>query len=452
MHRPTGIALVIAAALAAGSAPTVAAEQPLLTGQAAFGTWQDSAPGVRRLITRADLPPPYATPSETNAPGQIAMPASPPLKLPAGFHAELVAQGLKGPRVVRTAPNGDLFIADSSAGEILVLRLAGGANEVTDTNVFASDLNNPYGIAFYPPGPDPRWVYVGSSDGIVRFPYRNGDLSAAGTAQQVVGNIPANHHWTRDIAFAPDGKTLYLDVGSGSNIGEDASGSAPADIAAFAASHPLGDMWGAEEGRASVIAFDPDGKNRRIVATGLRNCSGLTIQPATDALWCVVNERDGLGDNLVPDYATHVEQGAYYGWPWYYIGSNEDPRSPLKGQRPDLAGKATIPDVLFQAHSAPLNIVFYDGAMFPAEYKGDAFVAMHGSWNRGQRTGYKIVRVVFKDGKPTGEYDDFMTGFVVSANDVWGRPVGVAVATDGALIVTDDAGGTVWRVTYNGSS
>ena len=173
---------------------------------------------------------------------------------------------------------------------------------------------------------------------------------------------------------------------------------------------------------------------------------GLTIQPATGEPWCVVNERDGLGDNVPSDYATSVQQGHFYGWPWYYIGDNEDPRKPLKGQRPDLAGKVTVPDVLFQAHSAPLNIKFYDGNMFPADYKGDAFVAMHGSWNRGKRTGYKIVRLKFENGKPTGAYEDFMTGFVVSADQVWGRPVGLAVAKDGSLIVTEDGSGTIWRV------
>ena len=199
------------------------------------------------------------------------------------------------------------------------------------------------------------------------------------------------------------------------------------------------------------MAFDPDGKNGRIVATGLRNCSGMAVQPATGTLWCVVNERDALGDNVPFEYATTVRQGAFYGWPWYYIGDNEDPRH--KGERPDLAGKATIPDVLMQAHSAPLNIAFYTGKNFPAEYQGDAFVTLHGSWNRGNRTGYKVVRLLFKDGKPTGEYEDFMTGLVTSGGDVWGRPVGVAVAKDGALIVTEDGNGTIWRVTHgNGPS
>jgi glucose/arabinose dehydrogenase len=215
---------------------------------------------------------------------------------------------------------------------------------------------------------------------------------------------------------------------------------------AWTRSMPSGAAWGEEDGRADVLAFGPDGKNGRILATGLRNCSGMTVQPATGALWCVVNERDGLGDNVPFEYATSVKDGAFYGWPWYYIGANEDPRH--KGARPDLAGSVTVPDVLMQAHSAPLNITFYDGGNFPAEYKGDAFVALHGSWNRGVRTGYKVVRLRFSDGKPTGEYQDFITGFVLSDDAVWGRPVGVAVAKDGALIVTEDGNGTIWRITH----
>ena len=211
-------------------------------------------------------------------------------------------------------------------------------------------------------------------------------------------------------------------------------------------------MWGEEINRADVLSFNPDGSDKQVFATGIRNCSGMTIQPANGALWCVTNERDELGDDLPPDYATVVEQGEFFGWPWFYIGNHEDPRAPLKGQRPDLADKVSVPDVLFQAHSAPLNITFYDADMFPAEYKGDAFVALHGSWNRGNRTGYKVVRMLFdEEGKPTGEYQDFMTGFVISQSDVWGRPVGVAVAKDGSLIVTEDGSGTIWRVSYEAS-
>ncbi|TIX28131.1 sorbosone dehydrogenase family protein [Mesorhizobium sp.] len=363
-----------------------------------------------------------------------------------GFSAELIASGIDNPRVVRVAPNGDLFVADSDANQVRIYRLAEGSAKPAEDGIFAGNLNQPYGIAFYPPGDSPQWVYVANSDSIVRFAYGNGDLKASSEAETIVGNIPASHHWTRDIAFSPDGKTLYLSVGSGSNVAEGMGKEPKGGLDAWAKSQPLGAAWGSEDGRAAVLAFDPNGKNGRIVATGLRNCSGMTVQPATGALWCVVNERDALGDNVPPEYAAAVKDGAFYGWPWYYIGNNEDPRH--KGERPDLAGKATIPDVLMQAHSSPLNIAFYEGTTFPAEYKGDAFVALHGSWNRGNRTGYKVVRLLFRDGKPTGEYEDFITGFVVSNGEVWGRPVGVAVAKDGALIVTEDGNGTIWRVTH----
>ena len=282
----------------------------------------------------------------------------------------------------------------------------------------------------------------------MRFPYRDGDLKASGKPETVVSGIPANHHWTRDIVFSADGRTLYLSVGSGSNVAEGIGKAPEGGVEAWAAGEAPGAAWGSEQGRAEVRAYDPDGGNGRVVATGLRNCSGMTLQPATGALWCVVNERDGLGDDLPFEYATSVKQGAFYGWPWYYIGSNEDPRH--AGARTDLAGKVTVPNVLMQAHSAPLGIAFYQGSQFPAEYRGDAFVTLHGSWNRGTRTGYKVVRLKFDNGRPTGAYEDFMTGFVVSDAAVWGRPVGVAVAKDGALIVTEDGSGTIWRVAYNG--
>ncbi len=364
--------------------------------------------------------------------------------------AELVATGIDNPRVVRVAPNGDLFVADSEANQVRVYRLAQGGAKPVKSDVFASGLNQPYGIAFYPPGDDPQWVYIANSDSVVRFAYRAGDLQSTGSAETIIDNIPSNHHWTRDIVFSPDGKTLYLSVGSGSNVAEGMARTPKGGLDDWIKSKPLGATWGSEEGRANVLAFDPDGKNERSVATGLRNCSGMGLQPGTGALWCVVNERDALGDNLPFDYATQVRQDAFYGWPWYYIGAHEDPRH--KGQRPDLAGKVSVPDVLMQAHSAPLNIAFYNSKAFPQEYRGDAFVALHGSWNRGNSTGYKVVRLVFRDGKPTGEYEDFMTGFVVANGEVWGRPVGVAVARDGALIVTEDGNGTIWRVTYNGRS
>lgn len=422
------------------------ATAPALQGTSAFGGWQDDRPGTWRLILPKDLPKPSPAESVSNSADRATAPEDAAPLLPEGFSAYRIASGLRGPRVVRVAPNGDLFVADSRANRLLVYRLD-ESGAVTEQSVFASGLSQPYGIAFYP-SDRPRWVYVANSGSIVRFPYEEGDMSARGEPEEVVAVLPTGGHWTRDIAFSPDGGTLYVSVGSLSNVAEAIAAQLEVDAKVWADEMPLGALWGSEEGRAQVRAYDPDGGNGRVVATGLRNCSGMAVQPKTGALWCVVNERDGLGDNVPFEYATTVRDGAFYGWPWYYIGSNEDPRH--QGARPDLAGEVTIPDVLLQAHSAPLGITFYEGDRFPADYKGDAFVTMHGSWNRGTRTGYKVVRLKFENGRPTGAYMDFMTGFVLSDASVWGRPVGVAAAKDGALIVTEDGSGTIWRITYDG--
>jgi len=262
-------------------------------------------------------------------------------------------------------------------------------------------------------------------------------------------------HTTRDLAFSPDGKRMFVSVGSGSNVAEGMVTKGPEEIRSWEAAHGVGSSWGAETSRADILVTDPLGREPlRAYATGIRNPVGLAISPTTGALWTSTNERDELGDDLVPDYVTSVKEGGYYGWPWYYMGGHEDPRH--AGERPDLAGKTINPDVPVQAHSAALEIAFYAAdsglSAFPAEYRGDLFVAFHGSWNRNSRTGYKVVRVRFKNGVPTGEYEDFVTGFVVDEQSVWGRPVGVAVAHDGALLVTDDGGRTLWRVSYAGAA
>ena len=236
-----------------------------------------------------------------------------------------------------------------------------------------------------------------------------------------------------------------MSVGSASNDGE-GLGAPPGGLESWSREHAAGAIWGYETDRAAVLSFGPDGKDKKIFATGIRNCVGLAIQPQVGTAWCSTNERDGLGDNLVPDYVTRVRENAFYGWPWFYIGGNEDPRH--KGERPDLKDKVTIPDVLLQAHSASLAMTFYAGNNFPAEYRGDGFAAEHGSWNRSKRTGYKVIRIRMKDGVPTGEYEDFVTGFVVNDSDVWGRPVGVAAAHDGALLVSEDGNGTIWRISH----
>jgi glucose/arabinose dehydrogenase len=443
----TRILIRVAALCVAGfSVPASAAEAKILTGSAAFGDWRADAPGLRRLIRPEDLPPPMATRSASDAPSLVPMPPDARPKAPKGFEVSLFARDLSGPRTIRIAPNGDIFVAESGADRVLVFRAAGGTGAPAEKSVFAEGFDYPYGIAFYPPGPDPKYVYVAQTDRVVRFPYKAGDVKASGPPETVIDGIPGGGHSTRDIGFSPDGKRLYLAVGSASNVAEGMGTKSPAEIKAVEAAGGIGASWGNEAGRAAVLVFDPDGKNGRIFATGIRNCAGLTIQPKTGNVWCVTNERDGLGDNLPPDYASHIAEGAFYGWPWYYIGGNEEPRH--KGERPDLAGKAAVPDVLLQPHSAPLGITFYDATAFPEDYRGEAFATLHGSWNRSLRTGYKVVRIVMKDGVATGEYVDFLTGFVVSDDEVWGRPVGIAVARDGALLVSEDGNGTIWRVAY----
>jgi glucose/arabinose dehydrogenase len=443
-------ALLFASVLLAGSTLfALADESATRTGAAAYGDWRSDAPGVRRKLTAADMPAPGATRSVANVSRLVARPDGALPKAPAGFAVSLFASGLEEPRVVRVAPNGDVFVAESAAGRVTVISAADGAAKAAGAAIFAAGLHRPFGIAFYPSGPNPSYVYVAETDRVVRFPYHSGETKAAGPAEVVVPSLPAGRgHWTRDLAFSADGKTLFVSVGSGSNAADEMPDAPAEGLATFAAKHALGAAWAAEENRADVLAFDPDGGGERPFATGLRNCSGLTVQPQSGALWCAVNERDALGDDLPPDYATSVKPGAFYGWPWFYIGDHEDPR--LAGRRGDLAGSVTTPDVLFQAHSAPLGIAFYDGGQFPADYRGDAFVALHGSWNRAKRTGYKVVRLPFKDGAPTGEYEDFLVGFVADDASVWGRPVDVAVAHDGALLVTDDGGGAIWRVAYHG--
>jgi glucose/arabinose dehydrogenase len=284
---------------------------------------------------------------------------------------------------------------------------------------------------------------------VVRFPYKAGDLKASGAPETIIRDLPTGGHTTRDLAFSPDGKVLYVSIGSGSNVAESMAKSGPAQIADHERKHGVGAAWGNELDRAVVLAFDPDGKNKRTFATGVRNCAGLAVDPKSGAPWCATNERDMLGDNLPFEYATSLREGSFYGWPWYYIGNHEDPRH--KGERPDLASKVTVPDVLMQAHSAPLGISFYTGTQFPPDWRNGAFVTLHGSWNRAQRTGYKVVFLPFENDKATGDYIDFMTGLVASQSSVWGRPVGVTMARDGALIVTDDGGNVVWRVAYKGT-
>jgi len=436
----------------AGAAPAPA---PATPASADPGDWRNAAPGVQHHIKVSDLPAPYATRSSGNGPKGVPRPAGANLSVPQGFTVTEFLPGLSNPRVLRTAPNGDIFLAETGAGRVRVLRITDGADTPSQNQIFAEGLNGPFGIAFYPPGNDPQWVYVANNNAVVRFPYHNGDLQATGPAQVIVPKLTDSHggHSTRDVAFSLDGKRMFISVGSGSNTAESMSKKSPGEIQEWESEHGKGAAWDAETNRADILVTDPDGQDPlHTFATGIRNGVGIAVNPDTGDLWTSVNERDGLGDDLVPDYVTRVKEGGFYGWPWYYMGVFEDPRH--AGERPDLAGDAIVPDVLLQSHSASLEMCFYTAtggvAAFPAEYRGDAFAAEHGSWNRSTRTGYKVIRVRLNHGVPTGEYDDFLTGFVVDDRTVWGRPVGVAVAHDGALLVSDDGGGRVWRVAYTG--
>jgi glucose/arabinose dehydrogenase len=452
MRRPidplVGLSMVGVFCLA--GAPLFAQPVPsVLEGRAAFGDWRADRPGVRRLIKPRDLPAPQPAEAVANFVRVAHRTDEKPI-VPSGFAVNLFASGLTGPRLIRAAPNGDTFVAESRAGRISVLRPDGGAGgAATKKSVFASGLSYPFGMAFYPPGADPQWVYVADTGAVLRFPYRSGDLSPRGQPETVVPELPVGGHATRDVAFSPDGATMYVSVGSRSNDAESMNRLSSASLQNFIADHPLGAAWGNESDRAVVLAFDPQGKNKRIFATGIRNCVSMAVAP-DGTLWCSTNERDDLGNDLPPDYITRVREGSFFGWPWYYIGGNEDPHH--RGERPDLKDKVALPDVLIEAHSASLGMTIYDGSQFPADYRGNIFAAEHGSWNRSKRTGYKVIRLIMKDGAPTGEYEDFATGFVISDNAVWGRPVGVTVASDGALLISEDGSGTIWRVSYTGKS
>ena len=423
-------------------APILAQGAELLQGRAAYTDWHADRPGLRRHIKSTDLPAADLGASHSNGVRVIRRSASEKPVVPPGFEITLFAEGLDEPRLIRAAPNGDIFVAESGAGRVRVLRPSDAGKPRSE--VYASGLTAPFGISFYPPGPNPEWVYVANTSSVVRFAYRNGDLVARGKSEMVVPRLPTGGHYTRDVVFSSDGSKMFVSVGSASNAGERIGKLDAAALAAWTSQHPLGAAWGSETERADVLVFDPDGGNRRIHATGIRNCVGLAVSESGE-VWCSTNERDSIGDDVPPDYITRVREGAFYGWPWYYIGANEDPRH--KGERPDLKDKITVPDVLLQAHSASLGLTFYNAQQFPAEYRGSLFAAEHGSWNRSKRTGSKVIRVIMRDGVPTGEYEDFATGFVVNDASAWGRPVGVTVTPDGALYVSEDAGGTIWRIT-----
>ena len=415
----------------------------IVAGTAAFTNYEKEKPGIFRKITVSDLPEPFATPSAGNPPRTVARPADMWPQAPPGFKVEeYVSKDLLLkidndkestllPRELRAAPNGDVFLADSQSNKIIVLRGVTADGKPRETSVFAdSGLRMPFGIAFYPLGSNPKWVYVGNTNSVVRFPYKSGDLKAGGPAEIIIEKLPpGGGHWTRDLAFSPDGTKLFVAVGSGSNIDDPDT-------------HP------SEFHRANILEFTPEGKFNQIYAYGIRNPVGIAVNPTTGELWCSVNERDALGDNLPPDYITSVKPGGFYGWPYYYTGNHPDPR--LHGAHSELASKVIVPDVLLQPHNASLQMTFYESDQFPKQYKGDIFASEHGSWNKALRAGYEVIRVPVVDGKATGVYEDFLTGFVTPEGDAWGRPVGVASAPDGSLLVSDDVSKTIWRVVYTG--
>ena len=402
-----------------------------------FADAQTLKPATFHKITPDQLPKPFATKSSANFGRLAPRPANALPQAPPGFKVELYATGLNTPRQIRTAPNGDLFVVESfpaaqnpfggalsSNGDVKIFR-GNQDGRPAEVSVFATGLTRPFGVNFYPPGPNPQWVYVGNTGSIVRFAYHNGDLKASGRPETVVSDLkPGGNHWTRDVVFSLDGKRMFVAVGSNDNI----------------------DAKGDNQLRANILEYTPDGKFVGVYASGIRNPVGLGVNPTTGEVWCSVNERDELGDNLVPDYITSVKPGGFYGWPWFYIGNNPDPRK--SGAPAELVGKVIVPDVLIQPHSASLGLTFYDGTQFPKEYQGDLFAAEHGSWNRAARSGHEVVRVPLEKGKASGIYQDFLTGFLTPEGQAWGRPVGVAVAQDGSLYVTDYGSMSIWHVSY----
>lgn len=407
------------------------AEQQTLEGQAKNGDWQSDAPGIQHKILVSDLPKDFDTPSAKAGPKVVARPEGANPKVPQDFKVTLYATGLKNPRFLLTAPNGDIFVTESAPGRIKILRES--SEGIPEAHVFAEGLKQPFGLALYPPSGEPEFLYVANTDGIVRFKYKTGDLQASGTPEHITdlssgGRLEGGGHWTRAIAFSLDGKNLFASVGSKSNVDQN--------------NDPV------ENERARIFRFDPDGSNRKVFATGIRNAVGIAIHPQTGELWMSTNERDGLGDDLVPDYISSVKEGGFYGWPWFYIGNHRDPRH--KSVPEDLVDKAIIPDVLIQSHSASLNLIFYTGSQFPLEYQNNIFAALHGSWNRATRTGYKLIRVPLENGKAQGIYEDFLTGLVTEKGDVWGRPVGLTIMKDGSLLMSEDGNNTLWKISYMG--
>jgi len=395
------------------------------TGQYAAGTGP---------IDKLQLPAPFATPSARNTSKVIGWPQGRMPKAAPGFEVSLFADNLDNPRSTYVLPNGDILVVETtrewpdrpdrpekSANRITLFRDTNKDGKPDLRETFLTGLNMPHGMLLVG-----NWFYVGNTNGVVRYPYRSGQTKIDGKGEKIL-DLPAGGHYTRNLIADAAGKKIYVAIGSASNIDED-------------------NQWEKDQRRAGIVEMNPDGSGARIFANGLRNPVGMDWEPETNVLWTVVNERDLLGDDLVPDYLTSVREGTFYGWPFSYFGQNEDPRK--KGQRPDLVAKAIKPDYAVGSHVAALGLAFYRGKALPQRYHGGAFLGMHGSWNRSAMVGYKVSFVPFKNGKPAGPMEDILTGFVANEKtfDAYGRPIGVTVAPDGSLLVADDSGGKVWRV------
>jgi len=396
------------------------------------------------VVTVQQLPEPFETPWNRAIPRIVERPVDAALSVPTGFRVNVFAEGLEGPRRLAIAPNGDVFVAESRAGRIVVLRDEDGDGVAERRETFATELERPFGMAFRH-----GFLYVGNNDAVVRFSYAPGQLRAVGGPEHLV-DLPVSsdaldldtaerlgidvsrtrgfNHWTRNLIFSRDGQKMYVAVGSATNV-----------------------MPGDDARRAAVNEYDLDGSGHRVLAGGLRNPVALALHPGTGTLWTAVHERDHLGDELAPDYVTEVVDGGFYGWPYAYIGPHPEPI--LNGARPDLVERTRVPDVLLPAHAAPMGLTFYSGDQFPEEYRHSAFVALHGSINRLDLVGYSLVRIPFADGRPSGPPEDFLTGFILrddEEKEVWGRPVDVQQGSDGSLLFSDDAGNRVFRVSYGG--
>ncbi len=404
-----------------------------LIGSAASAQTFEQAPGTKIKIDAASMPQPYSPPSPANPNRNVPRPTGAMPTVPAGFKVNIFAEGLGDARNLLVAPNGDVFVAEQGTGKISILRDTDGDGKADKTETFAEGFNSPFGMDFVKDG-----VLIGDTTAVWRLAYRSGDMKATGKQQVTKDGAladPAGHS-TRTVAVHPDGSKFYVAIGSRGNINEE------------------------PEPRATIQEFKADGSGQRTFATGLRNAVGTAFLPGTTELYTVVNERDGLGDELVPDYLTKVQDGGFYGWPYSYIGKNpqrdpvgQNPSRDFASKRPDLVQKAIVPDTLFRSHSAPVGLAFSTGKMFPKEYQGGAFVGLHGSWNASQARGYHVAYVPFENGKAADHYIVFVSGFWVAGEkkaETWGRPSGVAIAKDGALLIADDVGNMVWRVSTSG--